>query len=373
MMGILYVVNGNVEFWDDWDHWRNGFCRLLEIDSEEAKLLVENTVSWAVDNYGSPLAELTADSRVSCLFEAVSRTFYGGNRPVLGPPEPTMNCDFIDAKPDTIFAGSISGDQSRLIVGNRNYEFAWLVDRESGRPVAANSIEYDTSYFSGGKQSHCGMKGYLSDADWRLEKARRLVSTVLKAMDGREKHWLATPSAVRVLDVGAAAGYFRKAFSEYKFDHYGTDMSDELIEQCRNKYGFDTWHGDISVLDQAAENMNFQIISLWDVIEHLPYVTEAVKKLTSFLADDGVLVVRTPNLLSLESEILGDYYYSFKLDHMLYFTPRSLTAMMKSVGLSPLYIETDSHLFKGFLGADYLYQQSKALRGADILAVYAKQ
>jgi hypothetical protein len=74
--------------------------------------------------------------------------------------------------------------------------------------------------------------------------------------------------------------------------------------------------------------------------------------------------------MAFEAAILGDYYYSYKLDHVLYFSPTSLNAMMSRLGLRPLYIETDSHIFKGVLGADYLFKKGRALEGADILAVY---
>jgi hypothetical protein len=47
--------------------------------------------------------------------------------------------------------------------------------------------------------------------------------------------------------------------------------------------------------------------------------------------------------------------------------------MMVNLGLEPIYVDTDSHIFKGLLGADYLFKQGKALKGADILAVYGRK
>jgi len=66
-------------------------------------------------------------------------------------------------------------------------------------------------------------------------------------------------------------------------------------------------------------------------------------------------------------------YYSYKLDHTSYFSLRSLDALLKMAGLVPIHTETVSHIFKGFLGVQYLYDAGRRMEGADILAVYARK
>jgi hypothetical protein len=74
----------------------------------------------------------------------------------------------------------------------------------------------------------------------------------------------------------------------------------------------------------------------------------------------------------MEADLLGDRYYSYKLDHIRYFSPASLTSLMKLCGLEKIYLETTSHLFKGLLAADFLHQLGQQLKGADIVAVYGR-
>ncbi len=90
------------------------------------------------------------------------------------------------------------------------------------------------------------------------------------------------------------------------------------------------------------------------------------------LGVNGNEVIRTPNLSAQEAEILGDSYYSFKLDHVRYFSANSLNEMMHGVKMKAVFSETASHLFKGILGADYLFKLGQARRGADILALYER-
>lgn len=376
MQGIMYVADGAVQFSDDWDHWRNAFCRLLEIPEEKAKAYIETAVAVAREKFSKLLSELSVDERIICLKESTTRTLYGdreraGSKPNTVPD--SWGTDLEGGRADTIFSHTISGNPSRIVVGNKEHEYAWLIDPSTNKPVAADSIVYDTGYFSTGPQAHYGMKHYLAQVDWRMEKSRRLVRTVLHNLGDLSKKWLAQPEKVEVLDVGSAIGYFRKAFSEHGFQHFGTELSTDMIEQCKERFGFETWNGGIAELGTVAPGRKFQIISLWDVIEHLHEVSDSIGVLKEYLADDGVLVIRTPNLVAFEADILGDYYYSYKLDHVLYFSPHSMTKMMEKLGLKPLYVETDSHIFKGVLGADYLFKKGRALQGADILAVYGRK
>ncbi len=177
------------------------------------------------------------------------------------------------------------------------------------------------------------------------------------------------------LDVGSATGYYRKAMDELGYNHSGIDLSREAIAICKETFGFETWHGSVLELDRFVNEgkKRFDLITLWDTIEHFDDPFQVVSILKNYLSTQGVLVIRTPSLTALEAEILKDMYYSFKLDHVRYFSPKSLTALMNMNGLRELYIETTSHLFKGFLGADFLYKTGKELCGADILAIYGKQ
>lgn len=373
-LGILYVVNESVQFSDDWDHWRNGFCRLLEIPEEKARKFVEEMVTVAQEQHGKLLQDLPENERVACLTEATDRILYGKQRPGGGnggeKMHPSWGSDPIsNSTADTIYAHSVSGDSARLVVGNKEHEFAWLIDAKTQKPVTADSIVYDTTYFSAG-DAHYGMKHYIAQSDWRLEKSRRLVRTVLATIGPRKVKWLAKPKETRVIDIGSGIGYYRKAFDELGLAHYGIDLSTDIIVKCKEYFGFETWHCELTKLHDVCADMKFHMISMWDVIEHLEDPLSAVQFLKNFLTPDGVLVVRTPNLSASEAEILGDFYYSFKFDHVRYFSTRSLDYTMDRAGLKPVYVETSSHIFKGALGVESMYKTGQALKGADIVGVY---
>ncbi len=372
--GLLYVAGGHVQFEDDFAHWRDGFCRLLEISDDKARRLIEQAVLAGAEMHGKLPHETSPADRCPALASAVGSLFELPREPAAAyEMQLSWGTTFDGLPADTIFARSISGNRDRMVVGNRQCQFGWQISRADRKPVDATTVEYDRSYYDAPRQPHCGMRDYIRHDDWRLAKARRLIGTVLKAARESSIEWALSPGPVRVLDVGSATGYFRKAMSERGFDHYGIDVSADAIDICREMFGFETWHGPVFELPRfiGAEELRFQMITLWDTIEHFNDPLSVVNLLKTYLSHHGVLVIRTPSLTAFEADILGDMYYSYKLDHVRYFSPRSLTAMMEMAGLQEIYLETTSHIFKGLLGADHLYQMGKALRGADIVALYS--
>ncbi|HEY9678261.1 MAG TPA: class I SAM-dependent methyltransferase [Drouetiella sp.] len=368
--GLYYVRDDLVVFYDDWDHWANGFCRLLEISDATAKQVVETYAK----TIAAPTISLSAkiEALRNSLKETLERESFVGQSPQIISYLDRQNIEacgmaFDGCSADTIFASSISGNRERLIVGNKVLEYAWQVDAKTFKSVQANSINYDELYFESPPEAHLGMRNYTSDQDWRLEKARRQLRII-------KRNCQSSTAFNTALDVGCAAGYFRKALAEQGLTHYGLEQSDDAIRICKEKFGFSTIQGEIIDLPTLSPQLigKVDLITLWDVIEHLDDGLNALNILKQFLSKDGVIVIRTPNLVSLEYEILGDYYYSFKLDHIKYFSPLSLSKVASLASLRNLYLESTSHIFKGFLGMDAMHQCNVSNTGADIIAIYAR-
>lgn len=413
--GLMYVVSDQVQFCDDFAHWKNGVLRLLEISDDKGRALIESAVATCVEQFGALPSETAAENKYTALKQAVRQAFGAAARaepllPMLktfatvpnslcpaldtldpavqtlgsslevpgqslktaGPPVESLGHSLTGNVADTIFAGSISGNRDRMVIGCRADQYGWLVDTAEGKPVSARSISYEEDYFESPTRQHYGIRNYLTDSDWRLEKARRLIKLVCDKMQQAPGVKSAIES-INALDVGSATGYFRKAMEDCGIQHFGIDLSRHAINLCRQTFGFDTWQGSVFDLPDFAQSKKFDLITLWDTIEHFDDAIPVVRLLADHMNNGGVLVVRTPNLMAIEADILGDMYYSYKLEHILYFSPYSLGLLMDLCGLKPLYVDTSSHIFKGFLGADFIYKIGMALHGADIVGMYVKQ
>jgi 2-polyprenyl-3-methyl-5-hydroxy-6-metoxy-1,4-benzoquinol methylase len=239
----------------------------------------------------------------------------------------------------------------------------WLVRWDGERFVRElEPPEYEQEYFEGDQLSAGGYGAYTEQAGWRLEKAQRQV---------REMRNATGLSSGRVLDLGCGYGYFRVALGQAGFEHEGLEISEFARRVAKESYGFDTFPG---VLEDHWESWGgrFDAITLFDVIEHVPDGVDFLEKLAHCLAPGGVAGIKTPNIDCPEAEIFGPHYHSLKREHLLFFSPESLTAAAERAGLELVDMATPSHLLRGFVGEAEIEAWQQAHRGADLAAWYRK-
>ena len=150
-----------------------------------------------------------------------------------------------------------------------------------------------------------------------------------------------TPSRqARVLDVGCAGGAFPKAAHDLGFSVVGVEPSSWLAAQGRALYGLDIRAGLLA--DQELEPASFDLITLWDVVEHLPDPADVLTHIHGLLKPSGALILNYPDYRSLVARLLGRSW-PFWLDvHLLYFTRKTLADLVGRcgfdvVGFSPFW------------------------------------
>lgn len=100
----------------------------------------------------------------------------------------------------------------------------------------------------------------------------------------------------RLLDIGCGIGYFVKKMEEYpSWEVHGYEVSPVAAAIARNKLGLDNVvHGD--VLDSDFGQHSFDIVTMWDVIEHIPDPDPVLSFVNYILKDEGFLFLHTPNV-----------------------------------------------------------------------------
>lgn len=106
----------------------------------------------------------------------------------------------------------------------------------------------------------------------------------------------------KLLDIGAATGFFVNLAREYGFDAEGIEISKWASEQGRKK-GLKIQHGALDTI-QFPEN-SFDVITLFDVLEHISAPDVFLEKIFLILKKDGVLIINTPDAKSVWLKILG--------------------------------------------------------------------
>lgn len=148
------------------------------------------------------------------------------------------------------------------------------------------------------------------------------------------------PGARRALDLGCGGGYLVKALAERGIGAMGLDGSRHVIERARTNVGGGRFlWADIGAPCLPAD-MPFDVITMIDVIEHLPDPVGALRWAASLAAPGGTIVLLTPRYGGRLLAEQGAAYVHFNSDHMYYFTGETLRAVItRGTGQSTIAIE----------------------------------
>jgi len=137
----------------------------------------------------------------------------------------------------------------------------------------------------------------------------------------------------RWLDVGCAAGHFVEAAARSGMHAEGIDVSAGAIEMTRARglVGYQ------ARLEDFTPVVQYDAICAFDVIEHTLDPRLFLKRLRSWLLPDGTLVLTLPNVSSIYPRLLMRRYWFYYApsDHLYYFNPTTLSALLRQCGFTP--------------------------------------
>ncbi|MCB0076072.1 MAG: class I SAM-dependent methyltransferase [Anaerolineales bacterium] len=152
-------------------------------------------------------------------------------------------------------------------------------------------------------------------------------------------HEAAGGRAGRVLDIGSATGIFLDGMRRLGWDTVGVEPSQFAADYARSRFGLDIYDCVFEAV-QLPPN-SFDLITLWDVLEHLHDPLEALAKVAFLLRADGLLVINIPNPNSVEAKCFKRYWLGWDLPrHLNLWTPESLRHTATQSGFTPLKIES---------------------------------
>jgi len=181
---------------------------------------------------------------------------------------------------------------------------------------------YDEGYWSSSSAKDRGYTDYRADAPLYLKTYRKRYALVAK-------HF-AKPG--RVLDVGCAAGYFLKVCQEKGWDVLGLEVSDAIRPQAEERLGKS--HVMAGLLEDAPlAPASFDLVTFWDVVEHIPDVVGALKHVRTLLKPGGKLLIETQNVASRTAARMGKAWHHYKhAEHIYHFDPKTIADVLGRAG-----------------------------------------
>jgi len=191
-----------------------------------------------------------------------------------------------------------------------------------------------------------GLYKQIKDNEY-LEFSGARVRTFQRALRNLQFH---KPTG-KLLDIGCYTGIFMRIAQENGWEVYG-------IEPI-------TWAADIGIKEYRlniinksiykAENLSvrFDAITMWDVIEHLTDPQEALRICRDKLSDKGILAISTMNCRGLFFNLCGRYWPWFMRMHLYYFTPLTISRMLKETGFKLISVRPYVH----YVSVEYLLRK----------------
>ncbi len=189
-----------------------------------------------------------------------------------------------------------------------------------GTATPSTEADYSDSYLcrGAGATKLTGYFDYEGDLQIHLKNFQQYVGLIR-----RHSHGLA------LLDVGCASGHFLEAASRAGFMAKGIDVAGASTALAQSR-GFQVWTGDPATIDLAER---FDVITLWETIEHVPNPDALLGQIRSWLKPGGIIVIGTGNNRSLLSRLLGRrWWYLVPPDHCVVYNPRALTIVLERNG-----------------------------------------
>lgn len=138
----------------------------------------------------------------------------------------------------------------------------------------------------------------------------------------------------KILDFGCANGIFLKFLNFVGIDKhnlFGCDISRQMLEEARihTKNLFHT---------SEIENYQnkFDLVTLWDVLEHIINPKEYLERIAKSLKPKGKLLIQTPNYGVLAEKFGEDFAHYLVLEHINLFSRTAAVNLIESVGFELL-------------------------------------
>ena len=141
----------------------------------------------------------------------------------------------------------------------------------------------------------------------------------------------------KLFDLGAGWGHFMLAGKELGYDVYGIEISEQPYLYCVNDLKLPVDHVDFFEMDESRQ---FDIITMWDVLEHIDKAGDFLEKRSKLTQPNGYLFLQVPQIDSYFAKRHQDNWKMMGLDHVNYFGKKTITQILANHGYEVVKIKS---------------------------------
>lgn len=136
----------------------------------------------------------------------------------------------------------------------------------------------------------------------------------------------------KILDYGCGTGDFLRACKVSGWDVAGVEPNHGARASAQTLLGTEIHP---TIQHRNSQNENFNIITLWHVLEHISDLDHTVDLLLGTLKPGGILLIAVPNCNSYDAANYGKFWAAYDVPrHLYHFVPETITRYLKTKNLS---------------------------------------
>jgi len=241
---------------------------------------------------------------------------------------------------------NVCGSLESHVLLPATYDITALQDTDFARTFSSSSDERlnhqlvacadcGLQYVSPRLRAETVLEGYAGGSDEQfVSQARGREITFARSLDTIERVWNRAPG--RLLDIGTGGGSFPFMASKRGWMVEGCEPNRWLCDWAFENYGLRLRPG--TVFEQNYPANSFDVVTLWDVLEHTSDPKTEIRETHRLLKDDGLLVVNYPDIGSWIARVMGRSWV-FLLDvHLYYFTRSTIRKLLQDSGFEVVRI-----------------------------------
>jgi 2-polyprenyl-3-methyl-5-hydroxy-6-metoxy-1,4-benzoquinol methylase len=145
-------------------------------------------------------------------------------------------------------------------------------------------------------------------------------------------------SSGALLDIGCVVGFLLGVAGRAGYEAYGIDRNASAVEQAKSEFGERVEVGDLQ--DSRFPGITFAVVTMVDVLEHVPEPAALLAAVAKRLEPEGVLALLLPNASSWTARILRGAWPHLAEEHLWLWTPTGLEAFLARHGWRVLELQT---------------------------------
>lgn len=184
------------------------------------------------------------------------------------------------------------------------------------------------------KHTHRGQSAG-GNPDQKRQTWKPVIQNVLTILGGFSFLQTIQPSPMWI-DVGCGDGGLVMTAAEFGFHAVGLDARPQTVQALR-ECGYQAACGDFLTISVEVTPL---VISMMDVLEHIPNPCQALERAHSLLNKNGILIISLPNSDCSSWKLMGNANpYWIEIEHYHNFSRQRLTALLNQHGFDVVHYD----------------------------------